>query len=97
MEHTTFAILPAAATFDGQDRVLSFAAWDLQHHATAHSAVYGHPGFVPDQYLAERGSETTITAAELCAADMWERVEGGYRVLDQDAVDVCVTRVRELR
>ena len=56
--------------------------------------MYGHPGFVPDQYLAGRGSETTITAAELCAAGMWEhveRVDGGYRVLDQDAVDVCVS------
>lgn len=77
--------------------MLSFAAWDLQYHATAHSAVYGHPGFIPDQYLAARGSETTITAAELCAAGLWERVDGGYRVLDQDAVDMCVTRVRELR
>jgi len=97
LEHTTFAILWAAASFDGRDRVMSFAAWELQYQATAYSAVYGHPGFVPDEYLADLGTETTITAAELCAAGMWERAAGGYRVLDSEAVQVCVDRVRELR
>jgi hypothetical protein len=52
---------------------------------------------VPDEYLADLGMETTITAAELCAAGMWERAAGGYRVLDSEAVQVCVDRVRELR
>ena len=38
-------------TFDGQERVMSRAAYDLQVLATAHSASCGHPGFVPDDYL----------------------------------------------
>ena len=28
---------------------------------------------------------------------MWERVDGGYRVLDWEAVEVCLDRVREIR
>ena len=35
-------------------------------------------------------TETTIIAAELCTAGMWERVDGGYRVLDWEAVEVCL-------
>lgn len=30
-------------------------------------------------------------------AGIWERAEGGYQVLDAEAVQVCVDRVRELR
>jgi hypothetical protein len=50
-----------------------------------HSPSCGHPGFVPDDYLDHLDGlrvETTITAAELCTCDMWERVDGSYRVLD---------------
>ena len=28
---------------------------------------------------------------------MWERVDGGYRVLDWEAVEVCLDHVREIR
>jgi hypothetical protein len=86
--------------FDGQERVMSQAAWDLQCRATSHSASCGHPGFVPDDYLEHLDGlsiETTITAAELCTAGMWERVDGGYRVLDWEAVEICLDRVRERR
>ena len=62
---------------------MSRAAWDVQCRATAHFAFCGHPGFVPDEYLADLNMETTITAAELCTADMWERVGGGYRSTSQ--------------
>jgi hypothetical protein len=41
----------ASETFDGQDRVLSRVAYDLQVRVTAHSASCGHPGFVSDDYL----------------------------------------------
>ena len=41
------------------------------------------------------GIETTISAAELCAIGTWERVGGGYRVLDWEAVEVCLDRVRQ--
>jgi hypothetical protein len=42
-------------------------------------------------------AQPAILAAELCTAGMWQRVDGGYRVLDTQAVQVCVDRVRELR
>jgi hypothetical protein len=92
-----FIIMPATETFDGQERVMSRAAYDLQVRATGHSASCGHPGFVPDEYLSGPGTETTITAAELCTAGMWERVDGGYRVLDWEAVEVCLDQVRQIR
>ena len=79
---------------------MSRAAYDLQVLATAHSASCGHPGFVPDDYLEHLdglGIETTITAAELCTVGMWERVDGGYRVLDWEAVEVCLDQVRQRR
>jgi hypothetical protein len=79
---------------------MSRGAWDLQCLATVHSASCGHPGFVPDDYLEHLDGlsiETTITAAELCTAGMWERVDGGYRVLDWEAVEVCLDLVRQRR
>ncbi len=93
----SFIVMPAEETFDGQDRVMSRAAWDLQCRATMHSASCGHPGFVPDEYLDGLSVQTTITAVELCTAGMCERVGGGYRVLDWEAVEVCLDRVRETR
>ena len=96
----SFILMRASETFDGQDRVMSRAAYDLQVLATAHSASCGHPGFVPDDYLEHLDGlsiETTITAAELCTSGMWERVDGGYRVLDWEAVEVCLDRVRQIR
>lgn len=76
---------------------MSRAAYDLQVRATCHSAFCGHPGFVPDQYLNGLSAETTITAAELRLVGMWERVDGGYRVLDWEAVEICLDHVRETR
>ena len=98
--HLSFILMRATETFDGQERVMSRAAYDLQVLATAHSASCGHPGFVPDDYLEHLDGlaiETTITAAELCTAGTWERVDGGYRVLDWEAVEVCLDQVRQRR
>lgn len=98
--HLSFIRMRAEDTFDGQDRVMSRAAYDLQVEATAHSASCGHPGFVPDdylEYLDGLGVETTITTVELCTVGMWERVDGGYRVLDWEAVEVCLDQVRQRR
>jgi len=92
--------MAASETFDGQERVMSHEAWDLQILATAHSASCGHPGFVPDDYLEHLDGlsiKTTLTAAELCAIGLWERVDGGYRVLDWEAVEVCLDNVRRRR
>src|SRR5580704_14701596 len=96
--HLRFIIMHATETFDGRERVMSRAAYGLQVLATAHSASCGHPGFVPDDYLEHLDGlaiETTITTAELCTAGMWERVDGGYRVLDWEAVEVCLDQVRQ--
>ena len=85
LEPVTFIRMQAEDTFDGQERVMTKAAYDLQCRATSHSASCGHPGYVPDDYLEHLdglGIETTITAAELCAIGTWERVGGGYRILD---------------
>ena len=96
-EQVRFILMRAEDTFDGQDRVMSRAAYDLQVRATAHSARCGHPGFVPDEYLDGLRTETTIPAAELCTIGMWERVDGGYRVLDWEAVEICLDQVRQIR
>lgn len=85
--------------------LMSPAAEELRLLATAVSAVCGRPGFVPDGYLAglggdelgDPGADPAVLAAELCRAGIWERTEDGYRVLDAEAVQVCVDRVRELR
>ena len=56
----------AEDTFDGQDRLMSRAAYDLQVRATAHSVSCGHPGFVPDDYLEHLdglGIETHLCAS----------------------------------
>jgi hypothetical protein len=93
-----FIIIRAEETFDGLERVMSRAAYDLQVRATVHSASCGHPGYVPDDYLEHLdglGIETTITAAELCDIGTWERVDGGYRVLDWEAVEYALDGVRQ--
>ena len=93
-----FIIMRASETFDGQERVMTRASYNLQIMATAHSATCGHPGFVPDDYLEYVDGlsiETTLAAAELCTVGMWERVDGGYRVLDWEAVEVCLDEVRQ--
>jgi len=92
--------MAAEDMFDGQERVMTKGAYDLQCRATSHSASCGHPGSVPDDYLEHLdglGIETTISAAELCAIGMWKRVDGGYRVLDWEAVEYALDRVREIR
>jgi hypothetical protein len=99
-ERPRFILMRASESFDGQERVMSRAAYDLQVQAMAHSASCGHPGFVPDDYLDHLDGfsiETTITAAELCTCGMWQRVDGGYRVLDWEAVEVCLDSVRQRR
>jgi hypothetical protein len=72
-----------------RELVKSGAAWELHCRATADSAVYDHPGFVPDAYLAGLGTGTAALAAELCSAGVWEPADGGYRILDRDAVGRC--------
>src|ERR1022692_2717801 len=79
-DHTTFLQL-GLCNSQGDEPVLSRAAFMLHTAAIVNSVDDGHPGFVPDEYLSAIEAETTITAAELCAAEMWRRVSGGYEVL----------------
>src|ERR1017187_3964281 len=98
-ERARFIIMPEGETFDGQERVMSRAAYDLQVLATSHSANCGHPGFVPDDYLEHLDGlaiETTLNAAELRTIGTWGRAGSGYRVLDWEAVEVCLDQVRQL-
>jgi hypothetical protein len=55
------------------------------------------PRSVTGQDLHSPGAESAILAAKLCTTRMWERVDGGYRVLDWPAVQVWVDHVHELR
>jgi hypothetical protein len=100
LEPAPFIFMAAGETFDGQERMFSRAAYNLQLNATAHSALCGHPGFVPDDYLGQLeslGTETMITAAELCTLGTWERIDGGYRVLDWEGVEYALDAVCRLR
>jgi hypothetical protein len=98
-------ILRAADAFDRRDHVMTVAAYQLHVRATASSAADDHPGFVPGEYLASLtgqdlhspGADPAILATELCAAGLWQRTSGGYRVLDWPAVQACINHVRELR
>jgi hypothetical protein len=86
----------AGESSGARERVKSGAAWELHCRATADSAVYDHLGFVPDTYLVGLGTGTAALAAELCSAGVWERADGGYRILDRDAVGRCQDLARQL-
>ena len=53
-------------------------------------------GFVSDAYLDGLDTGTAVMVAELCSAGVWERAEGGYRILDRDAVGRCQDLARQL-
>jgi len=94
-QRVTHIILRADGWFDGPDRVLPVAAYELNGRAMADSVVYGHAGFVPDYYLADLGPEAAASAADLVAAGLWGRAEGGYRVLDQEVAAFLLERQRK--
>ena len=79
-----------------REQVKSEAAYELHCRATADSAVYDRPRFVPDAYLDGLGTGTAALVAELCSAGVWERADGGYRILDRDAVGRCQDLARQL-
>jgi hypothetical protein len=89
-DHARFLHLEGMRNADGEEPIVSVAAFQLHGHGIINSVKGDHPGFVPDEYLNAISAETTITAAELCAAGMWERVDGGYKVFDQEMVEQVV-------
>jgi hypothetical protein len=95
-DHTTFFRLEGISDGDCDELVISRAAVQLHGFGIVNSVQDGHPGFVSDDYLNAISAETTITAAELCAAGMWRRVDGGYEVLDQEMVQISVGQFRKM-
>jgi hypothetical protein len=69
--------------------VITRAAFDLHRYSITTSVVDDRPGFVSDDYLDTVIAGTTTAAAELCLVGLWERVEHGYRIIDQDIVDIA--------
>lgn len=87
-DHTTFLQLGVESP-DGEEQILSRAAFQLHTAGIVESVNEGTPGFVADDYLNAIAAETTVTVAELCAAGLWQRAEGGYEVLDGDMLRVA--------
>ena len=75
--------------------VMSRNALNLLLHGTLNSVAEGTPGFVSDDYLNAIAAETTITAAELEAAGLWERRQGGYFILADDMLKMVLDRNEE--
>jgi hypothetical protein len=70
--------------------VLSRNAFNLFGHGIINSVSDGTPGFVSDEWLNAISAETTIAAAELEAAGLWERRSGGYFVLADEMVKMVI-------
>jgi hypothetical protein len=65
-DHTRFLRLEGSHHADGEEAVVSVAAFQLHGFGIINSVEDGHPGFVSDEYLNAVSAETTVTAAELC-------------------------------
>ena len=89
-EHTRFYRLDRSWSFDGEDHVISVAAYKLHINCTADATLGGHPGFVPDEYLNSLGPSTTLAAMDLVTSGYWERVDGGHRIRDWDLTRVAM-------
>lgn len=70
--------------------VMSRNALNLLLHGTLNSVAEGTPGLVSDDYLNTISAETTIAAAELEAAGLWERRQGGYFILADDITRMVI-------
>jgi hypothetical protein len=76
--------------------ILSRNALNLLLHSTINCVTAGKRGFVSDEYLNTITAETTITAAELEAAGMWERRDGGYVVLANEILETVIDHTEEM-
>jgi hypothetical protein len=78
-DHNYFISMDGTDDSAGEEVVVSRAVFMLHDHGIVNSVQDGTPGFVSDDYLKAISAETTITAAELCAAGLRRRVDGGVR------------------
>lgn len=79
-EHTSYFAMEKPD--GGEPTVISRAALTLSTAGLSNSVAEGTPGFISDDYLSAIAAETDLTATELVLAGEWERVDGGYRVMD---------------
>jgi hypothetical protein len=63
------------------------AALRLHVLAVAHSVHTGHPEFLADIALERIMPDATQAAIELWLAGLWERIDGGYALLDAEFID----------
>ena len=96
-EHTRFYRLDHSWSFDGEDHVISVAAYDLHLGGISRSVHDDQPGFVPDDYLGSLGPGTAVAVMDLVTSGYWERVDGGYRIRDWDLLRVAMEHVQMLR
>lgn len=90
-EHTAF--IAGDDTFP----TLSLAALMLHSSAILQTVNADTPGLVDDVYLGAIRAETDLTATELVMSGLWERVEGGYRILDPAAIEKVVEMTAPMR
>jgi hypothetical protein len=74
---------------------LSRDAFQLHGFGLLNSIKDGHPGFVSDDYLNNISADTTVSAAELEAAGMWERRDGGYFVVHDEMLKMMLDQGEE--
>jgi hypothetical protein len=79
---------PDLFQLEGWNIPVSREAFLLFSHALVNSAVRDRNGFVSDDYLNAIRAATTIAAAELEAAHLWERRLDGYQILDKGSVEI---------
>jgi hypothetical protein len=68
------------------------AALEMNTTAVIRSVVAGHPGFISAPMVAQLAPdvESAKAIAALHQAGMWDHVEDGYRVKDQQTVDAAI-------
>lgn len=69
--------------------VVTRAALKLHTYAILVSIEVGRPGFICDDYLSAISVETTLPALELTLCGLWTRVDGGYRVSEDETLRVA--------